>query len=642
MASTKPPPTRIKPYLDVKARLSQIWINRWTVLLLLVLVRVFFAFAGANSNLMTARREALRACTEVENVGSSMASMPHYMAAGVNELTAGGIENAVNGLMTVLEMVVSGVEEMILFVVHMMTSTYLCLITLAVRGSMEAVGRFSSTASEGLHKTVNEVTDSLRDTSETLSDGLNSIMDKIEHIPGLQNINLPTADLTDQINSLQSIEIPQDLLREINGMNGSIPTFEDVQEFVDNIVRIPFEQVKKQFQNMSTFHLDRALLPVPRKEHMDFCTKNNSISEFFEDLLRQLVVMRNTIMIVLIVLAVLFCIPLSAWAAAHRNKKIDRAKIALQQRSSLDSEYLDPLLHAHPSHLSSWALWISQRCRTNAGQNSVRWLFAYTTSPPMLFVLTLGVAGLLSCAMQWLLVRRIHAAAPRLTSQVADFAGDVMRSLQNSSASWSNGVNQAIQEMDKQLNRDVFNAVNTTTTSINSTLDAFVQKTSTTLDTAFGGTILHEPMEEVINCLIGLKIASFQKGLTWVNEHARISFPPLRNDTFTRGALAQLGDSHSAAELLATAKDKASDGVTEALNRVVNRLVHAIHSELLISGIVVGCWLLIIAGGAIYISVALATEHRNNKNRDNNSFPFSHSAASAPGKKRRSSDNNLI
>jgi hypothetical protein len=39
---------------------------------------------------------------------------------------------------------------------------------------------------------------------------------------------------------------------------------------------------------------------------------------------------------------------------------------------------------------------------------------------------------------------------------------------------------------------------------------------STTLNDTFGGTVLYDPIKEVLNCLIGLKIASFQSVLTWV------------------------------------------------------------------------------------------------------------------------------
>src|SRR5215831_3854077 len=75
----------VTPYLGLRARLSQIWINRWTVLLLLVLVRTLIAIANIDNNIDSARRQALSACSGVEAAGSAMASMPHYMSQGVNE-----------------------------------------------------------------------------------------------------------------------------------------------------------------------------------------------------------------------------------------------------------------------------------------------------------------------------------------------------------------------------------------------------------------------------------------------------------------------------------------------------------------------------------------------------------------------------
>jgi hypothetical protein len=74
----------LTPYLGLRARLSQTWINRWTILLLLVLVRTLFAIASLDNGLGHARTEALSACTSVENVGSAMASMPYYMSQGAN------------------------------------------------------------------------------------------------------------------------------------------------------------------------------------------------------------------------------------------------------------------------------------------------------------------------------------------------------------------------------------------------------------------------------------------------------------------------------------------------------------------------------------------------------------------------------
>ena len=63
------------------------------------------------------------------------------MSKGVNELTASGVEKAVNGLMSMLDLSVTGVEEIVVFIFNLLTSTYVCLITLAVNGSVTVAGR---------------------------------------------------------------------------------------------------------------------------------------------------------------------------------------------------------------------------------------------------------------------------------------------------------------------------------------------------------------------------------------------------------------------------------------------------------------------------------------------------------------------
>src|SRR4051794_17510212 len=99
----------VTPYLGLKARLSQIWINRWTILLLLVLVRVLILITSVDDDIVSAKSKALSACSKVEDVGSAFASMPHYLSAGVNDLTASTITKGVHALVRTLQMIITGV-----------------------------------------------------------------------------------------------------------------------------------------------------------------------------------------------------------------------------------------------------------------------------------------------------------------------------------------------------------------------------------------------------------------------------------------------------------------------------------------------------------------------------------------------------
>ncbi|KAF2741751.1 hypothetical protein M011DRAFT_482282 [Sporormia fimetaria CBS 119925] len=592
----------LTPYLGFRARLSQIVLNRWTILLLLVLVRLLFAIASSNESLNSAQREALSACTQVEKLGSSMASMPHYMASGVNEMTASGVEKAVNGLMSMLEMSVTGVEEIILFVIHMLTSTYLCLITLAVRGSLGAAVEVGQEMVKLLEETVKEVSDGIGNATKSVNEGIDKLIGSLNDLPFVPDFDKPQINLDDQINKLKELKAPPQIQEGLQKLNQSIPTFDEVQNFTDNIIRMPFEEVKKLIrENLDKYQFDRAVLPVPQKEQLNFCAEGNSIHNFFQDLFEMAAQAKKIALGVLIVAAILIIIPM-AWQEYRRYRKMEEhSHLFANGHDAMDVVYL-----ASRPHSSSWGLWLGQRFGSAYRQTAARWAFAYATSVPMLFILSLAVAGLFSCCCQYLLVKGIQAKVPELTNQVAGFAEKVITSLDGASMSWSDGVNGAIADMNADINDEVFGWVNTTTTSVNDTLNAFVEKMSGALEDTFGGTPLHEPIKEVLNCLIGLKIASFQKGLTWVKENAHVNFPGVANDTFSLGALAQLSDSSSAAELLADPSGKSKDEVTEAVDHVVRKLISGIQTEAIISTFILCLWLLFAIGGSVYACAYMA------------------------------------
>lgn len=588
-----------KPYLGLRARLSQIWINRWTVLLLLVLVRLLFAIASTDSSLVSARREALSACTQVENIGSSMASMPHYMAKGVNEMTASGIDKAVSGLMKMLEMSVTGVEEIVLFVIHMMTSTYLCLITLAVNGSLRAAVEIGTEINKKLNETIDEVTNDIGNSVKSVTDGIESILGKVNFaLPS--GFSKPTINLDDSINKLKALELPPEMQQSLQKLNQSIPTFDEVQNFTDNIIRTPFEEIKKLIKGMETFEFNRTLLPIPQKEKLNFCSEGNSINEFFDDLIEMAYNARKIALGVLIAAAIIVCVPM-AWLEVRRYRKMQaRASLFAEGHDGMDVVYLA----SHPTS-SGIGLWFGRRFGSARRQAIIRWAWAYATSVPMMFLLSLGIAGLFACLCQYILLKAIENKAPELTDQVADFAEKVVTSLDNASMSWSGGVNGVLGKLDNKINDDIFGWVNTSTTAVNNTLNVFVDKMSTTLNSTFAGTPLYEPIKEVLNCLIGLKIAGFQKGLTWVQDNAHISFPGVSNDTFSLGALAEKSGSDSAAQLLADPNGKAKDEITEAVDHVIETMMDGIEKEALISTAIILIWLFVAIGGYVYASTQL-------------------------------------
>lgn len=250
-------------------------------------------------------------------------------------------------------------------------------------------------------------------------------------------------------------------------------------------------------------------------------------------------------------------------------------------------------LASRPS-AGTWGLRFASGLKSERRQVLMRWAVAYVTSPPALFVLSLGVAGLISALSQYIVLKQVEKAVPELAGQVGGFAGDVVDLLNNASAKFANSTNGVMQGVADELNQEVFGWLTNGTQTLNDTLNAFSGEMQKGIDKFLGGTILEKPAEEIINCLIGLKIEALQKGLTWVHEHAHISFPDVPADTFSLGALNSLDDSNSGDSFLADPESASSDMITDTLFKLSQKWQDGLTTEAMISGGVVLIWVAVL------------------------------------------------
>ena len=582
----------ITPYLGLRARLSQIWINRWTILLLLVLARTLIGISSLDHNLSSARREALSACSDVESMGSAMASMPHYMSQGVNEMAASGVEKAVNGLMAMTMLSVTGVEEIVLFIINMMTSTYLCLITFAVSGSLHAVIGAIEEAQDDLNKITKNIGTDIADVTDTFADAYNKFMKSVAGSAfSTLTGNPPTEiDLTGQIKQLQNLTLPSNLDADLQKLNNSIPTFDQVHNFTNNAIRFPFEEVKNLINNsLGTFTFDRSLFPVPQKEQLTFCSDSDGINDFFDDLVDLASLAKKIFIGVLLGAAILVCIPM-----AYREIKRWRT---MQERAQLvGSAAHDPMdvvyIVSRPYTSTAGIKVADKNASKTRRQNLVRWVIAYATTDAALFVLALAIAGLFSCACQAIMLKALEKEIPDLTNQVGAFADQVVAQLNNASEQWAVSTNAAIDSTNRDINQNMLSWVNITTGALNNTLNVFVNTTMDALNETFGGTPLYKPIVEVLNCLVLLKVKGIENGLTWISDNAHVDFPHLPNDTFSLGAVDSIASDNSnpSDSFLSGPGDQASDKISSAVTRVINALQEALRTEVLISLVVLGIW----------------------------------------------------
>jgi hypothetical protein len=592
------------PYLGLRARLSQVWINRWTILLALIICRLLLAIKDINYDIADAKVEALSACTSVENIGSAMASMPHYLSEGVNAAAADGITAAMNGLVDMLQLTLTGVEETILFIINMMTSTYVCLITLAVSSSLQAAIEMIEKVGNFMNTTIGSITGDISSDISSFSNDLNSFLSDL-NIGGLfgSSSKPPQVNITAHIEALNNIQIPTAQMdADLTKLNNSIPTFQQVQNFTNEAVSLPFNIVKQAITDAyGNYSFDRSIFPVAEKKQLTFCSNNSIIEGFFDELVTVIYEARKIFLIVLTILAVLACIPM-AYREIWRWRTMQQRSILLQKHAF---DPMDVIYIASRPYTTTAGIKAASRFKSTKRQILTRWFVAYATSLPAMFVLALGLAGLFTCLCQYIVLKVLEKEVPILAEEVGDFANMVVSALNNASESWATSANNVISDVNTDVNKNVLGWAVNASLALNNTINTFSDEMTSALNTTFGGTPLYGPITGVFECLVGLKIAGVEKALTWVNQNAHVNFPEFRTDLFSLGAAASIANSSSAESFLSSPGTVTTNDVTNAIMKVANKLQDDIATEAKISAAVCGVWLFVMLIGLIRTLIAM-------------------------------------
>lgn len=592
----------VTPYLGLRARLSQIWFNRWTVLLILVLVRVLILLTSLNDQIGDAKTKALSACTKVEDIGSAMASMPHYLSVGVNSLAADGITKSIQAMVEVLTLILTGVEALILFIINMYVGTYTCLIAAFIHGGIDAsIGAVDGTTNlmnEGIGKITGEITDDLQKVQDVINNAWGKVAGVVPGFPDAPNI-----DITSRLDDLKNIKIDDTkFLGDLAKLNTTIPTFDQVENFTKEAIAIPFDLIKNALNtSYSNYGFDKSIFPVAEKQGLSFCSDNSFLNDFFQSLFELAKKAKIIFIVVICILAVLAC-GVMAWLEMRRWRRQQRTAYVFTQNGydPMDVVYIA----SRPFTATVGIKWASRF--NGKRQLWVRWAVAYATSMPALFVLSLALAGFFSCLCQYILLRSMQQEAPALASQVGDFAGQVVGTLEGVSEKWANDANGVLINFNNDLNDDLFGYVRNATAAVNNTLTTFEDEMNQAIDAVFKGTILYNTVKNVIRCLIGIKIDTVEAGLTWVHDHAKVSLPLFPNDTFSQGASDSIHGDSELTSFLATPASVTTDEISGAVDHIITALRNSLIQEALISTVLLCVYIFIILIGVMRAMVGMA------------------------------------
>jgi len=152
----------------------------------------------------------------------------------------------------------TGVEELVLFIINSYKSmflcrvltnadTYLCLITLAVRGSLGAVVDAAEDTVNFLNSTLSTIEHNILSDAaaaqNTILNSVNGIVGGISGAIGLGTLNIPPITIP-AASQLLNVTIPTTVSTALENLNNSIPTFDQVKNATDSAVQFPFDLLK--------------------------------------------------------------------------------------------------------------------------------------------------------------------------------------------------------------------------------------------------------------------------------------------------------------------------------------------------------------------------------------------------------------
>lgn len=227
---------------------------------------------------------------------------------------------------------------------------------------------------------------------------------------------------------------------------------------------------------------------------------------------------------------------------------------------------------------------------------NLQWFFHYVFHPPALAVFLIGFMGLLSVELQLL---AIHPLEEKYNAQVAasvqDFSSTIATNINdnmyNQSATYANQINSQINSTQSTINDGVFGWVNGTTTTLNNTLVTFYSDVQNAVTTVFNGTVLEEPMQEFVRCIIGTKIEAIENALTFLNENLQIDLPTM-NDTALM--ISQANVNEVSTPISQAAVGDGTDGNGGLVAKIVNSYVASLKKERVMFGVFIGLWGLIV------------------------------------------------
>lgn len=501
-------------YLNFGERLSQVYINPYSVATAVVLVKVIL-LRNLVISLLSDAVDNNQLCTP-ENTNMLREASKSLLRSleSIISLTA-------NTNLYLFALLIEVVKATVIFAFEVLLGTYTCLLSALVDASANFALDAGTDMVIAVNTTIVAAAEGIQEGVQGLEDVLNSMADGLDAIKNfftgsiLENSSQYHQMIDLNVDALKSVKIPSLVTDSIETFrNDTLPDFSLLLDDISKAIALPFDAVQKSIANALNQTDVETVPPLNVVDPM--CELD--LDSHTKKLVKTIEVTSKWIIIGLsLVLAALLLV------AAYETYSFWRRKQA-QLKEMATTSIQDNVVFRYDNPIVYWG----HRLRL-LPSNTLMWVTEYMALPPALTILFIGIVGLLSC---WLQMTMINTAA----QAIQQFSNDTADSLASPDFTgllklYVDDTNSVIISAESNLNQSVIGHVQEFTYDLNKTVLTFWDTLNGTVNAIFGNTPVIGPVvSTVVYCTIGRKAELIESGLTWINHHIQVNIPRFGED----------------------------------------------------------------------------------------------------------------
>lgn len=496
-------------------------------------------------------------------------------------------------LMTIITII----KLLIVFYIDIFLGTYICILTAAIGGTVDFALDSTQLVLKSANETIISVSEDIQDGLNGLLKVINTLLSGVDKVKSFfTNQETDPTEYVDKVNlsikALQNIRIPNSVLTDIDNFKDKVPDFNELQN-TSKLVSKPFEIITQELNELAHFkNITLDQLKLASTSPVNFCSNSLDIDKFYSNLAKKVQFTSNIIIIVLLIMA-MFAIASLVIVEYFKWRKSQRMINEILADKNQESYFV--LTRNIMNKYNSSLIYYIERFVTipPSRKDNLYWLLSYITTSYSLTVLIIGLAGLFTVMLQFIILQIILKSFKSLTTELTGFKTQIITLMDNATSSYIKETNSYIGSQQKLMNDELFGNIRTASTSVNSTINDFLMKMNTTINSVFANTPFSKPVNTLVYCTIGRKLIKIEQGLTWIVENLSISLPQLPKNLTEDFMTNYSKDNHGIHKL--------TDNVTSGITLLLDTYKKSLLIELYISSAILGIWILQIIIGLTLI-----------------------------------------